>query len=177
MRDRAARLLREAGPRFVWFFALWLGVFALLFETGRGAFVHGFMYPVAVCTAGALRLLGIDAVLGQMQITAGMCHLAVESVVYRVTFECTGIFALFMCLAAVLAFPTGRRERLRGVLLVLPAFFCYSVTRMVVLGLVAGLAPDHIELFHLYVMVLVNVGFVVTLWLYWLDGAKVEVRP
>jgi len=82
-----------------------------------------------------------------------------------------------MCLAAVLAFPARGRERLRGVLIVLPAFFCYSVARMVILGLVAGIAPAHIELFHLYVMVLVNVGFVVALWLYWLDGVAVEVRP
>lgn len=176
MRDQVARAVREAGPRFFLFFLLWLGAFALLFEMRRTLFVHGFMYPVAACTAGALRLLGVDAMLGELQVSAGMCFLAVESVVYRVTFECTGIFALFMCLAAVMAFPAAKGARARGVALVVPAFFCYSVTRMVVLGIVASVAPAHIELFHLYVMVLVNVGFVVALWLYWLDGVVVEVR-
>ncbi|MFH1569622.1 MAG: hypothetical protein ABIL09_16620 [Gemmatimonadota bacterium] len=166
--------IRQAGPRFYALFALWLGAFALAFEAARAALVHAFMYPAVVCTAVALQAMGIPAALGDLQVSAGTCLLAVGDVVYRVTFECTGIFALFMCLSAILAFPARRRQRAQGVLAALPAFFCYSVARMVVLGIVARVAPEQIQLFHLYVMVLVNLGFVLALWLYWLSRAVPE---
>ena len=96
-----------------------------------------------------------------------MCELAVDDVVYQVTFECTGIFALFMCLAAVLAYPASFSSKTRGIALVVPAFVLYSVARLCIMGMVAHFAPTQIELFHVYVMVLVNIGFVLLLWLYW----------
>jgi hypothetical protein len=47
--------------------------------------------------------------------------------------------------------------------------------RLIILGLVAHWSPQHIDLFHLYIMVVANVGFVLALWLYWLQSA-VEAR-
>ena len=106
----------------------------------------------------------------------GYCELSLANVAYQVTFECTGIFALFMCVASVLAFPTTVSRRVKGLLLVVPAFACYSTMRLVILGLVAHFTPQHIHLVHLYVMVLVNIGFVLTLWLYWVREVAI-VRP
>ena len=44
------------------------------------------------------------------------------------------------------------------------------------MGLVARFAPAQIELFHIYVMVLVNIGFVLLLWMYWVREVVVLKR-
>jgi exosortase/archaeosortase family protein len=158
---------RNAGLRFCALFAVWLGVMALAFEWLRPYLIHGYMYPLSCAAVRLLEVLGLEAQLGVLHLAAGICELAVDQVVYQVTFECTGIFALFMCLAAVLAFPASLACKTKGVALVVPAFALYSVLRLSVMGLVAHFAPGQIELFHIYVMVLVNIGFVLLLWLYW----------
>ena len=159
---------RKPGPRFCLSFAGWLGLMAVGFEWTRSYLVYLFMYPISHSAAFILDRLGIEAHLGKPDLTAGMCELAVARVTYQVTFECTGIFALAICLASVMAFPAPAACKTRGIALVLPAFLCYSTIRLVVMGMVARFAPSQIELFHIYVMVLVNIGFALLLWLYWL---------
>ncbi len=162
--------------RFVASFIGWLAGFAVLFEVTRDAWVHLYMVPLTRLAQVALGLFGLPAKLVEPEAAAGFCLLQVEQVVYHVTFECTGIFALFLCVASVMAFPVRLSTRLQGLLLVIPAFVSYSAVRLVVLGLVAHWSPTHIDLFHLYIMVVANVGFVVAVWLYWLhDVAEVPL--
>lgn len=168
---RVRRWMTSPGSRFLFGFAGCLILLAGAFEGLRPLLVHGYMWPVSRAAALVLNLLGIPASLGETEPQVGVCPLAVHGVIYLVTFECTGIFALFLCLAAVLGFPVPLGHRVRGVLLVVPAFATYSAARLVVMGLVARFAPEQIELFHLYVMVLVNLGFVLLLWLYWARAA------
>ena len=158
---------KNAGLRFCLLFAAWLVAMALGFEWLRPYLVHVYMHPLSYAAVWLLEVLGMDARLGLLHLSAGMCELAVDDVVYQVTFECTGIFALFMCLAAVLAYPASFSSKTRGIALVVPAFVLYSVARLCIMGMVAHFAPTQIELFHVYVMVLVNIGFVLLLWLYW----------
>ena len=165
------RQLSGEGIRFCAMFAIWLGATGVLFESWREVWVDLFMYPVTYGAVLALRFLGLQAELSGLDATVGVCSLALENVIYRVSFECTGIFALFLCLASVLAYPTRIVHRIKGLGLVIPAFLCYSIFRLVTLGIVAHLAPQYIDLFHLYVMVLVNIGFVLTIWMYWVRAA------
>lgn len=165
------RLIAGPGGRFLLGFVGCLTAMVVGFEGLRPLLVHVYMWPVSRLAALVLNLLGVSAQLGPTAPEAGVCQLAVHHVVYLITFECTGIFALFLCLAAVLAFPVPLGQRARGVLLVVPAFATYSSARLVVMGLVARFAPARIELFHIYVMVLVNIGFVLLLWLYWARAA------
>ena len=175
MSDFCSGLWREReGLRFCAFFAGWLGGMALVFELLRAHLVDFYMYPVSFVAAWLLQGLGIDARLGQTLLAAGVCQLAVRDIVYLVTFECTGIFALFMCLAAVLAYPASPCDKLKGVALVVPAFVVYSTLRLTIMGLVARFVPAHIELFHVYIMVLVNIGFVLLLWMYWVREVAAE---
>lgn len=161
------------GLRFCLFFAAWLGVMALGFELGRSQLVDLYMYPISYAAMQLLNLAGVEAELGETLLATGVCELAVRDIVYLVTFECTGIFALFMCLAAVLAYPAPMVDRAKGVVLVVPAFIVYSTLRLLVMGMVAHFAPAQIELFHVYIMVLVNIGFVLLLWMYWVQEVVV----
>lgn len=168
---------RSGSLRFVGSFFLWLIGLGVLFEATRAWWVSVYMRPIAASAAAALRLAGQPAALTHVGYAEGVCLLAVDQVVYRVTFECTGIFALFLVTASILAFPARPRERLQGLVMAVPAFVAYSVFRMVVLGLVAHFSPGHIELFHLYVMVIANVAFAVSLWLLWTQGIPAQERP
>jgi len=157
----------NSGLRFCLLFVAWLGVMAVGFAWMRTYLAHLYMYPLSYAASVLLKVLGIQARLGALQLPVGVCELAVDDVVYQVTFECTGIFALFMCLASVLAYPASISCKTKGVAMVVPAFTLYSAVRLVIMGMVAHFAPTQIELFHIYVMVLVNIGFVLLLWLYW----------
>ena len=154
------------GLRFCLLFAVWLGLLALGFELGRSRLVDLYMYPISYAATQLLDFAGVEVRLGKAFLAAGVCEIAVREIVYLVTFECTGIFALFMCLAAVLAYPASVVNKFKGVLMVVPAFVVYSTLRLSVMGMVARFIPAQIDLFHVYIMVLVNIGFVLLLWLY-----------
>lgn len=153
--------------KFCTLFFAWLLVLAGVFELTRSLLVELYMYPISYVAAWILSGVGINAYLGETLLAAGVCQLAVSDILYLVTFECTGIFALFMCAASVLAYPASKWSKIKGISIVIPAFLAYSTLRLVVMGLVARFIPDQIELFHVYIMVLVNIGFVLFLWLYW----------
>ena len=127
------------------------------------------MYPVSYLAAALLNALGIAAELHTSALVAGFCDLVLGGVVYRIIHECTGIFALLIFLSQVFAYPTFFYHKMQGVLLGLPSFYLYSVLRLVILGVIAHFEPDLVELFHQYMMVLVNLGFLLFLWLNWID--------
>jgi exosortase/archaeosortase family protein len=164
----AIQLGRARVPGYVLAFAAWLALLAVLFHALRSYLVGFFMMPLAGVAEAALSMLGMPASLGDPYASAGFVLLSIGSIVYRVTFECTGIFALLLCSASILAFPVPLTKRLQGLLMAGPAFVAYSALRLIIMGVVAYLSPEHIDLFHLYVMVVANVGFVLALWLYWL---------
>ncbi len=159
--------LRQAGLKFCLLFALWVAVMAVGFELFRPQLVALYMHPVSRGAALLLEAIGLQVRLSMLPSAAGVCELALDQVVYLVTFECTGIFALGLCLASVLAYPASPASKLKGVAVVLPAFAAYGTLRLATMGLVAHFLPSRIELFHLYVMVVVNLGFVFFLWSYW----------
>lgn len=159
--------LKEIGPRFCFSFLAWLAGLAAIFEWWRLQWVDFYMYPICYSAVRLLKALDMPAQLGRLHLPAAIYELSMERVVYHVTFECTGIFALFICLASVLAYPAPVSAKVKGLFVVVPSFCVYSTLRLVILGLVAHFSPTHIELFHIYVMVVVNIGFVLSLWLYW----------
>lgn len=164
------QILRTQRPRlrFGLLFALCLGLMALCFWQWQSVFARGFMYPVSAAAVWALNLIGVSVRLDASSLSLGFCLLTMEKVSFRVIFECTGLFALFILLAAIFAYPASLRQKGWGTLLGIAAFFLYGSARLVLLGVVGHLAPGWLPLFHLYLMVLLNLGFMVFLWLYWI---------
>lgn len=159
--------------RFVGGFVAWLVGLGALFELLPSLFQQLYMLPVAHLSTGILQLLSLEAALDTSQLSAGFCELLLRSIIYRITFDCTGIFAVLVFSALTLAYPeVASRQRLAGFALGLPAIFAFSVLRIVVLGLVAYVEPDWIELFHVYVMELATLGFLLYVWTYWLGQVR-----
>ena len=163
---KATRPLRPR-TRFGLLFLFFLSILALIFEYGQQLLGRIYTYPVSAAAKLLLDFTGIQARLDTSQLSLGFCDLAVGNTVCRVIPECTGIFVLFILLAAILAYPTALIHKGWGVLLGIPAFFLYSALRLAILGTVVWLNPEWLKFMHMYLMVVLNLGFALFLWIYW----------
>lgn len=166
------RAIDRRGLSFAARFLAFLLLLGAIFEGVPSLFQQLYMLPVAHVAAALLGLLGLEAALDATGLTDGFCELLVGRILYRVTFDCTGIFALLVFAALTLAFPATRRARASGLALGLPAIFAFSVLRIAVLGIVAHVRPAWIALFHVYVMELATLGFMLFIWQYWLGQVR-----
>lgn len=144
-----------------------LALMALTFDRCEYLFSALYLYPMSHLVKILLCLVGVPTTLDAGPLNAGICVLTMERIIFHVKEECTGIFALFVYLAAVAAYPTSLARRIQGVLVGVPAFFAYSSLRLVLLGLIADLVPDWVRFFHVYLLVLTNIGFMLFLLASW----------
>lgn len=157
--------------RFLLLFVAGVASLALIFSRWQPFFDRAYLYPVSWTATSLLDLIGIDARLDAAPLPLGFCLMVFEASTFRVIHECTGIFALLLFTAALFAYPAPMKLKFRGLLLGLPTFFAYSALRLVILGIVAHFQPEWIHFFHLYLMVLLNLGFLIFLWSTWVKGA------
>ena len=155
--------------RFVLLAVLYLAGLALVFEYAQGLAATLYMLPVASLAAALLNAMSMQAVLDTAQLHVGYCEIALRQIIYRVTFDCTGSFALLLYASLSLAYPTAAIRKVKALLIGAPAIFVFSTLRLVVLGIVAHVEPDWVELFHVYVMELATLGFMLFVWKYWID--------
>ncbi|MBT3345869.1 MAG: hypothetical protein HN712_19500 [Gemmatimonadetes bacterium] len=158
--------------RFLGLFLAALAGLGIVFEGLPSVFQQLYMLPISHLSAALLHVLSIDTILDTTHLSDGFCELAVRRVIYRITFDCTGIFAVLAYTALTVAYPATHRLRILGLALGLPAIFTFSVLRITVLGIVARLEPAWIEVFHVYVMELATLGFMLFAWTYWLGQVR-----
>ena len=158
---------RTCGPGFAVLFVTCLGLLSLGFSYGESALRRLYLYPVSLSAAALLDLLGIQTTLDTASMAEGFCALVMEGVVFQVTQECAGIFALFIYLAAVCAYPASTSHKVRGALWGIPLFFAYATCRLALLGLIAQAIPAWLQFFHVYLLVILNMGFTMFLWATW----------
>lgn len=140
---------------------------AVLFESSQGLWACLYLRPVCRTTTAVLEASGFAARLDASTLGQGFCTIVMERTSLRVIPECTGIFTLFIYLAAVLAYPATLGARAWGAALGAGGFFLFSTARLVVLGIVGQAIPAWLTLFHMGLMVVANLGFALFLWLWW----------
>ena len=153
--------------RFCAVFLAYVGLLALIFKHWEAAFGWLYLYPVSYAAAQLLDLIGLPVGLDASSLSLGFCRLLFGQIVFRIIFECTGIFTLLICLAAILAYPSSLVHKAWGVALGCVSFFAYGVLRLVLLGVVVWVQPEWISFFHVYFMVLLNLGFMVLVLAVW----------
>ena len=102
-----------------------------------------------------------------MDLQAGVCTLWVRGTIYNITQGCTGLFTSALFVSGILAYPDVLKKKLIGILIGIPAFFVFGTLRVVIMGLVAFTDPSRIEIFHIYIMAIANLGFAMFVWIYW----------
>ena len=160
--------------QFLLRFAACVGALVALFHIAPAPFARGYLLPISWTAASVLNLLGMPAVIDTAGLADGFCMLETEFTMLRVEFECTGLFSLFVYLGAVLAYPASAARRTIGVAAGVPAFITYSVSRLTVIGLIDYLAPWWLDWFHIYLMVLLNLGFFLFLWSVWVNHCAIR---
>ena len=158
---------------FCGLFAAFLTSLVLVFDQWEPLFGTLYLYPVSWVAAALLDLVGVPAVLDAGPVDIGICVLTMEQIVFHVEHECTGLYALFIYLAAVFAYPARMARKGEAVLVGIPAFFAYSALRLVLLGVIAQVTPTWVQFCHIYLMVLMNLGFMLFLWSSWVNRTPV----
>ncbi len=157
--------------RFCGLFIVGIAAQITIHESSPMFFGVFHLLPVSWLATRILVLLGVQAELVTRHLAQGFCRLDLSGVHYAVTHECTGIIAVFILAAAVMAYPVALRERARGLLLAIPAVTLFGVLRLVILGIVAQARPLWIEVFHVYIMELVTIAFAMFVFIYWVEEA------
>ncbi|MFC1525186.1 hypothetical protein ACFL6X_00055 [Candidatus Latescibacterota bacterium] len=158
--------------RFCILFGAYVLALGWLFERWEMAFARFYLLPVSHVATASLNLLGLEARLEVGALAQGFCDIVLPSITLHIIHECTGIFTLFMFLAAVFAFPASLTARLAGAALGSAAFFAYSSVRLAFLGVVGHVAPDWVWVIHVWLMILINLGFALCLWLTWVSRVR-----
>jgi len=143
----------------------WVAFFFVLLHFCQVFVAKFYVSPMSYAASFLLRGIGIQSDIVP-KIGDGICTLVLGGYSYIITQECTGLFTCALYVSLVLAYPVSLRKRLLGLLLA-PAFFVFGTLRIVIMGIVAVTDPSRIEVFHVYVMAIANLGFALYVWLFW----------
>ena len=120
-----------------------------------------------------LRLSGRDTVVRGDRVTIKLDKSDASKRARRWTMQvipdCGAIPSMAIFCAAVLAFPTGLRRKLLGVLIGVPLLYLVNVGRLVCLGLVGLYYRSGFHFAHVYVWQSIFIVFVVVIWMVWVD--------
>jgi exosortase/archaeosortase family protein len=159
--------------RFCVAFTVLLGGLMWTFVGYTDFFSTYYLWPISWAAAKVISTLGIPVVAYGSLKQADLYILEIGRFAFHVEHQCSGISAFFIYFAAIAAYPAVVPHKVRGLLLSIPAFFIYGAIRLVVLGVIAIVIPDLLRFFHLYFMVILNIGFVMMLWTDWIRQADV----
>ena len=154
--------------RFCLLFCLGLATLMGIFLQWKPWFSDLYLWPISWTAASLIDLFGATVAAYDPVDQHEFTVIEIGRFVFHVEHQCSGISAFFIYLAALVAYPADWEHKLRGALIGLPAFFAYGTLRLVILGGIALTLTDLLQFFHLYFMVILNLGFVMMLWTDWI---------
>jgi exosortase/archaeosortase family protein len=154
--------------RFCAGFLLLMALYAATFSTPFAArWVHAPMSGlVARVCVPLLSLFGEASVSGT--------HLQFDGFRAVIVEACNGVLPTYIFLAAVAAFPSRWRDKLRGALLGVPVIFVINVARVISLMILGAHQPDIVERVHIDVWQTAVVALAMGTWIFWAERC---VRP
>lgn len=96
---------------------------------------------------------------------------------YQVIMGCTGLSVMILFASGVLAYPSTWRQRGWGFLVGVPTIFVVNILRLVSLGWLGRVAPDKVEVVHLFWWQAFLVAMVGAGWLAWARWASRGPSP
>ncbi len=85
----------------------------------------------------------------------------------RIVNECTGIVAMLILLCAIIAYPSGIKQKALGMAIGLPALFLLNLARTVSLFYIGTSLASFFEVAHLLVWQSVMILAVIVIWIAW----------
>ena len=172
--ERISSLLRRHREivKFCVLFIVYIGGFF-------GLFILATMYmlqPLVALNILTAKSVHMAARLLGMHATVSSSYLTVKGFSVEIITECTGLFAAFVFLACVLAYPTKIAKKIIGIAAGIVVIYVLNIIRMLCLIFVGIWAPQHFDLAHTYLWEGVFIIVVLMLWLVWLDKVVKDVR-
>lgn len=158
---------------FIVLFFVALLVFIMTFELIMNFYAHVFLKTLSFLTYYSLKVFGMDLKLDRNNLYYGYCDLIFTNRILRINYGCVGIYALFILLSGIIAYPSSLKSKLAGIIVSLPAFYLYSFLRLVIMGVAGTLGTKYLNFFHSYFMLVINVAFILFLFIIWIE----KIRP
>ena len=155
---------------YIKFASLLLGLFTLSQTSFADALVfQPVARGIAKLAAFVLGLISIEAQAQGTVIRSGPFAAMVDT-------NCTGLFVMFIYLSALVAYPSGLREKVVGVALGFGALFLLNLARVSSLVVVGAARPDMLNVAHYLVWQSVMIVAALCLWLFWAERVADAAR-
>lgn len=164
---------RHPAVRFIIYFVVCLFVLSVLFSVASAVFhpqMVSFMALTAYVGGGILDLAGMDVHFYDRYVTVPRMSIEVIE-------ECTGLYEIVIFIAAVLAYPAVRREKLIGVAGGTILLYALNTARMVFLIAVANTRPDWFDFLHIYFWQATLILMITSVWLLWITKVVKHGSP
>lgn len=161
--ERPLFMSKSLVKAYITFFMYILVLYTLL-RTSVMREIIGQPLALAFTTVGGfvLNLLSLKA-------TASGTTLQVEGFAAKIDDVCTGVFVVAIYCAAVLAYPSQMKEKLKGVLLGASVIFSLNLVRVVSLMYIGRYFPSFFETAHLLIWQSLVIFAALVAWLYWTE--------
>lgn len=110
-----------------------------------------------------LKLLGLQASLNSSGVT-------VSNFVLDIVRQCTGLFEVITLIAAVFAYPSTLKNKIKGIAIGLPLIYVFNIVRLVSLAYLGIYSFSLLEIVHDYVLQITFFSFVVSIWFFWINS-------
>ena len=150
------------------YMAAFLGLYVL-----ARVYAEGVINFLNTFTARSVQI--VTNLLG-LNVSAVSSHLTVKDFSIQIIVECTGLFALFVFLACVLAYPASPAKKAVGVSTGMVAIYFLNLIRLIFLILIGLWAPDYFDFVHVYLWEVFFIIVVIVLWMLWLTKVVKSVR-
>lgn len=149
--------------RFLVIFGFTLGVLYVLtiqFESYVPIFN---MATTSATLVELLKLLGLQASLNSNGVS-------ISNFVLAIVRQCTGLFEVITLIAAVVAYPTKLKNKIKGIAIGLPLIYIFNIARLISLAYLGNYSFALLEIVHDYVLQITFFSFVVSIWFYWINN-------
>jgi len=126
------------------------------------------LIPVSYAGYFILKILGIPITYSGPNGILGYCEYHLSNAVLEITFGCTGIFALFILLSGIIAYPASLKLKGAGFFIAVVLFYIYSVLRLIIISLFGYIYPESLSFIHSYLMEVCNIGFILFVYIIWI---------
>ncbi len=82
---------------------------------------------------------------------------------------CNGIYALFIFMAGIIAYPSSIRHKLYGLAIGIPFIMLLNYIRIISLWYAGTYAPNLFKVMHLYIWETIIIALGGILWLFWYE--------
>lgn len=112
---------------------------------------------------------GLFANILGLSVTVNGVILASESMNFEIIHECTGIFAIMIITSSIIAYPTALKEKMMGILFVIPLILGLNLIRIIVIIYIGKYHTHLFEYVHSYLWQGTFIIFIILAFFLWIE--------